>query len=115
MDQHAWPADWESRTMLALTMHAQATGRDPEFLDAILENLFEHLNKKGYMGPVYADSVTHEQAMAGHSRMIRYGSCRTSNPKPKHTPELRIEDALLLPLTEPPLPTSCLAKKLSNH
>jgi uncharacterized protein len=71
MDQHAWPADWEGRTMLALTMHAQATQREPAFLDEILERLPERMNEKGYIGPVYPDGVTHEQAMAGHSWMIR--------------------------------------------
>ena len=71
MDQHAWPADWEGRTMLALTMHAQATGRTPAFLDDILEATLDRLNAKGYIGPVYDDGVTHEQAMAGHSWMLR--------------------------------------------
>ena len=71
MDQHAWPADWEGRTMLALTMHAQATGRTPAFLDEILESTLNRLNEKGYIGPVYDDGITHEQAMAGHSWMLR--------------------------------------------
>lgn len=71
MDQHAWPADWEGRTMLALTMHAQTTKREPAFLDSILNELPGRLNEKGYIGPVYDDGVTHEQAMAGHSWMIR--------------------------------------------
>lgn len=71
MDQHAWPADWEGRTMLALTMHAQATGRTPAFLDEILDATLNRLNEKGYIGPVYDDGVTHEQAMAGHSWMLR--------------------------------------------
>ena len=71
MDQHAWPADWEGRTMLALTMHAQATGREPAFLDEILDRVPERINEKGYLGPVYPDGVTHEQAMSGHSWMIR--------------------------------------------
>ena len=71
MDQHAWPADWEGRTMLALTMHAQTTKREPAFLDAILEAIPDRLNEKGYLGPVYDDGVTHEQAMAGHSWMLR--------------------------------------------
>ncbi|MEA2068112.1 MAG: glycoside hydrolase family 127 protein [Verrucomicrobiota bacterium] len=71
MDQHAWPADWEGRTMLALTMHAQATGRAPAFLDEILDTTLNRLNEKGYIGPVHDDGVTHEQAMAGHSWMLR--------------------------------------------
>ncbi len=71
MDSHAWPADWEGRTMLALVMHAQATKREPAFLEAILARIPERLNEKGYLGPVYPEGVTHEQAMAGHSWMIR--------------------------------------------
>lgn len=71
MDQHAWPADWEGRTMLALTMHGQVSGRAPAFLDEILDGIPERLNEKGYLGPIYIDGVTHEQAMAGHSWMIR--------------------------------------------
>lgn len=71
MDKHAWPADWEGRTMLALTMHAQSTGRTPAFLDEILDSTYSQLNEKGYMGRVYPEGVTHEQAMAGHSWMLR--------------------------------------------
>lgn len=71
MDQHAWPADWEGRTMLALTMHAQVTKREPAFLDDILERLSQRLNAKGYIGPVHPDGVAHEQTMAGHSWMLR--------------------------------------------
>jgi hypothetical protein len=71
MDQHAWPADWEGRTILALTMHAQTTKREPAFLDSILDEIPGRLNEKGYIGPVYDDGVTHEQAMAGHSWMLR--------------------------------------------
>ena len=71
MDQHAWPADWEGRTMLALTMHAQVTKREPAFLDEILARIPERLNAKGYLGPVWDEGVTHEQAMSGHSWMIR--------------------------------------------
>jgi hypothetical protein len=71
MDQLAWPADWEGRTMLALTMHAQATGREPAFLDQILDAIPGRLNTHGYLGPIYNKGVTHEQAMSGHSWMIR--------------------------------------------
>ena len=57
--------------MLALIMHAQATGREPAFLDQILDHIPDMLNEKGYLGPVYADGVAHEQAMSGHSWMLR--------------------------------------------
>jgi uncharacterized protein len=71
MDQHAWPADWEGRTILALVMHAQATGRHPAYLDSILDHLPDRVNNQGYIGPEYPAGVTHEQAMSGHSWMIR--------------------------------------------
>ncbi len=71
MDQNSWPADWEGRTMLALAMLAQSTGATPAFLDDILECIPEHLNEKGYLGPIHPDGTTHEQAMSGHSWMIR--------------------------------------------
>jgi uncharacterized protein len=71
MDLNSWPADWEGRTMLAQTMLAQTTGRTPAFLGEILAKIPEHLNEKGYLGPVYPEGYTHEQAMSGHSWMIR--------------------------------------------
>jgi hypothetical protein len=71
MDKNSWPADWEGRTMLALTMLAQSAGRTPAFLDEIVDETQNRLNEKGYIGMVYPDGVTHEQAMAGHSWMIR--------------------------------------------
>jgi len=108
MDQHAWPADWEGRTMLALTMHAQSTGRTPAFLDEILEYIPTRLNEKGYIGPVYDDGVTHEQAMAGHSWMLR-GLIEYYNWKKDSEPELAeiamtclksIVEGLYIPQTE---------------
>lgn len=71
MDQHSWPADWEGRTILGLCMLSQTTGRTPLYLDEIIARIPERLNAKGYLGPVYDDGVTHEQAMSGHSWMLR--------------------------------------------
>ena len=39
MDELAWPADWEGRTILALSMLAQATHRTPAYLDAIIDQV----------------------------------------------------------------------------
>ena len=38
-DQAGWPADWEGRTILALTMLAQVSGREPAYLQRILDRL----------------------------------------------------------------------------
>ncbi|MEN8254823.1 MAG: hypothetical protein ABFR33_05065 [Verrucomicrobiota bacterium] len=108
MGQHAWPADWEGRTILALAMHAQSTGRTPAFLDEILERLPERLNEKGYLGPVYDEGVANEQSMSGHSWMIRglveyHGWIKASEPgqAEKAITILKgIVDGLYVPQTE---------------
>ena len=68
-----WPGDTEGRTILALTLDAQATGRTPLFLDEIIGRLPQHLNEKGYMGPVFTDFM-HEQQLSGNGWMLR-GLC----------------------------------------
>lgn len=108
MDQHAWPADWEGRTMLALTMHARLSGRMPAFLDDILDRIPERLNERGYLGPVYPDGVTHEQAMSGHSWMLRalveYHRWRKTSDPSRAATALRIVKGIIenlyLPQTE---------------
>ena len=71
MDELAWPADWEGRTILALTMLAQATHRTPAYLDGIIDELIAQLNEAGYIGPIPPEGVTNEQSMSGHSWMVR--------------------------------------------
>lgn len=71
MDELAWPADWEGRTILALSMLAQATHRTPAYLDAIIDQLVIELNEDGYIGPIPPAGVTNEQSMSGHSWMVR--------------------------------------------
>ena len=76
-DQSGWPGDWEGRTILALVKLKAATGREPAYLERILELLPARLNEKGYLGPVYehvAESalpVFNEQQLSGHNWLLR--------------------------------------------
>lgn len=70
-DQAGWPADWEGRTILALTMLAQVSGREPAYLQRILERLEERLNSRGYLGEVLPADVFDEQQFSGHNWLLR--------------------------------------------
>jgi hypothetical protein len=69
-----WPGDKEGRTILALTKLAQATGRTPKYLDAILKLFPGKVNEKGYFGTVYPDGVLDEQQLSSHGWVLR-GLC----------------------------------------
>ena len=69
-----WPGDWEGRTILALTMLAQSTGKEPAYLDEIVEQLDAHCNEKGYMRQILPDGDVDEQQFSGHSWLLR-GLC----------------------------------------
>lgn len=73
MDQAGWPGDWEGRTILALTCQSQVTKREPSYLDGIVASIKEHLNERGYLGPVY-DGKLNEQQLSGHGWLLR-GLC----------------------------------------
>jgi hypothetical protein len=68
-----WPGDTEGRTILALTLDAQALHTTSDNLKEILHRLPSHLNERGYMGPVYPDFI-HEQQLSGNGWMLR-GLC----------------------------------------
>lgn len=70
-DQSGWPGDWEGRILLALSLLAQSTGRPPAYLDEILSLVPQHLNAKGYFGPVLPPGVHDEQQLAGNSWFLR--------------------------------------------
>ena len=70
-DKHGWPADWEGRVILALTLLAQSTHRTPAYLDEIIEQIPAHLNAKGYFGPILPDGIIDEQHVSGHSWIFR--------------------------------------------
>lgn len=67
-----WPADKEGRTILALTLDAQASGRVPIYLDTLLKMLPGHLNTKGYLGTIHPGAD--EQQLSGHGWLLR-GLC----------------------------------------
>ena len=70
-DSHGWPGDWEGRVILALTLLSQSTHRPSAYLDEIMEKVPDHLNAKGYFGPVLPEGVFDEQHFGGHSWMLR--------------------------------------------
>ena len=73
-DQQGWPGDWEGRTMLALCLHEQLSGRKAAFLDDVLEALEARWNEKGYLGEIYPYGVINEQQLAGNNWLLRRNS-----------------------------------------
>jgi hypothetical protein len=69
-----WPGDTEGRTVLALTLEAQALHRTPKYLDEIVRLFPEKMNKKGYFGDIYPDSIADEQQLSSHGWVLR-GLC----------------------------------------
>ena len=70
-DKNNWPGDWEGRTILALVSLAKATGKEPSFLEEILDLLPKKLNAKGYMGEIIQGGGISEQQLAGNGWMLR--------------------------------------------
>lgn len=68
-----WPGDTEGRTILGLVMDAQASGREPKFLDEIIRRIPSHLNGRGYFGTIHKDSLD-EQQLSGNGWVLR-GLC----------------------------------------
>lgn len=69
-DKSAWYGDWEGRTILALVRLYEATGREPAFLEQIIDALGERLNERGYLGKVFPDGEFSEQQFAGHNWLL---------------------------------------------
>ncbi len=76
-DQSGWPGDWEGRTILALVKLQTVTGREPAYLQRILDLLPRKLNGKGYLGPVHGIDpetgfpIFDEQQLSGHNWLLR--------------------------------------------
>jgi hypothetical protein len=71
-DQAGWPGDWEGRTLLALVSLWNATGAKPPYLDRIIEDVPNHLNSEGYIGPVRGPGdLINEQQLSGHNWLVR--------------------------------------------
>ena len=70
-DQLGWPGDWEGRTLLALCLHENLSGRKAAYLDSILEELDAHWNERGYLREIYPDGIINEQQISGHNWLLR--------------------------------------------
>lgn len=66
-----WPGDTEGRTILGLVMAAQATHREPLYLEEIINQLPKHFNEKGYMGKIHPEGTMDEQQLAGNGWVMR--------------------------------------------
>lgn len=67
-----WAGDKEGRTILALVYDAKATGREPKYLQTIMDLLPSKLNEKGYLGTIHPN--INEQQLSGHGWLLR-GLC----------------------------------------
>lgn len=68
-----WPGDTEGRTILGLVMDARASGREPKYLEEIINLIPSKLNEKGYMGVIHQGKMD-EQQLSGNGWMLR-GLC----------------------------------------
>ncbi len=95
-----WPGDIPGRLILAWTAIAEATGKEPPELKALIEGLPTIFNEKGYIGAVQDLSAINEQQISGHGWLIS-GLCRyaaySGDPRPKAWVK-RILENLALPL-----------------
>lgn len=65
-----WAGDTEGRTILGLVLDAQASHREPFFLERIIDLIPSHLNGRGYMGLIYKNKMN-EQQISGNGWMLR--------------------------------------------
>lgn len=75
IDKGGWPGDFPGRTILAWTALAEATGRQPRQLKALLDGLPAKFNAKGYLGRIQDPTAIDEQQLSGHAWLIS-GLCR---------------------------------------
>lgn len=66
-----WPGDWEGRTMLALTLLEDMTGRKAAYYDGIFDELQAQKNEKGYMRQILPAGEVNEQQLSGHNWVLR--------------------------------------------
>ncbi|MBB6730808.1 beta-L-arabinofuranosidase domain-containing protein [Cohnella zeiphila] len=68
---YGWPGDWEGRTLLAWTLLARSTRREPKYLAQAMGMLDERTNEDGYFGTRHPAGTIDEQQLAGHSWYLR--------------------------------------------
>ena len=69
----SWPGDAQGRIVLGLVCDARASGREPLYLQTILDHYPQFMNEQGYFGPVF-DGVLNEQQLSGNGWVLR-GLC----------------------------------------
>jgi hypothetical protein len=70
-----WPGDIPGRLILAWTAIAEATGKEPPELKALVDGLPTIFNEQGYIGAVQDVKAINEQQISGHGWLIS-GLCR---------------------------------------
>jgi hypothetical protein len=73
-ESNDWPGDTEGRTILGLTLAAQAAHQPPKYLEEILRRFPAKVNEKGYFGNILAADTVDEQQLSGHGWVLR-GLC----------------------------------------
>ena len=68
------PGDWLGRTLLGLTLDAQALGREAPRTEETVRRWPEACNPRGYIGPVHPPGRGDENQVGGHNAMLR-GLC----------------------------------------
>lgn len=68
---HEWPGDWEGRTLLALVLMEDISGRKPAYYDAIVEAVVADQNELGYMKGILPAGEVSEQQLSGHNWLLR--------------------------------------------
>lgn len=72
-EDYDWYGDKEGRALLAFVSHYKISGKKIPCMQEMVEKLPEHLNEKGYFGPIFETEI-HEQQLSGHSWALR-GFC----------------------------------------
>lgn len=68
-----WAGDKEGRIILGLVLQAQATHREPKYLQQLIDLYPFNTNSGGYLGSVLGDTID-EQQLSGHGWLLR-GLC----------------------------------------
>ncbi|MFI5356982.1 MAG: hypothetical protein ACHQ4G_06590 [Opitutales bacterium] len=68
------PGDWVGRTLLGLTLDAQALGRETARAEEFVARWPEACNERGYMGVIHPAGRVDENQIGGHNAMLR-GLC----------------------------------------
>lgn len=85
-EQVEWPGDIEGRILLGLILEAQATHREPKYLEEMIRLIPKRVNKQGYFGPVQRSIIT-EQQLSGNGWFLR-ALCEYYNWK--KDPEIKV-------------------------